>query len=256
MCYPFSALVTIDAKVYWKTGVNHHDTLWSLFQEGDPQLTERWYTKVEYRPIGLWNYLDASEPKWELIIDEKETPSWWEERHVEATRLAWRAWKEEVYSKIDLNALAHIPEPLEMTPPKITPQIKTLFRVWMRGFCWNIIDEDLRRKVEVALGKEFMCESYFFWSNPLHRKIYARAYAAKRRDSSDRAKRFIQCAGLAIKAYIGACYDVWEGPYPYAAAAELLKLGFVPVYYDKFFRLLGGPEMKILYSVYDPHIID
>lgn len=40
MCRAFSCLVSRSGEVYWKRGVDSHDTLWSLFRHTDPELRD------------------------------------------------------------------------------------------------------------------------------------------------------------------------------------------------------------------------
>jgi hypothetical protein len=98
MCKAFSGLVLPDGKVIWEFGVDSHETLIEKAGLKDDRLGK--FVRFEIRPkLGIDgklftgesshpDYLRArKESDYQFILDEKETPDWFKERH---ERAAWR----------------------------------------------------------------------------------------------------------------------------------------------------------------------
>ena len=121
MCKAYSCLITKSKKVYWKTGIDSHDNLQSLFQRKDKELKDKvlppknTFARVEITPDNS-NYLNPD--KWSLKVDEQVIPEWWNKTYEKPCFAGFEKWKKIVYGQIDLKMLQNPIHPFKVTPPK------------------------------------------------------------------------------------------------------------------------------------------
>ena len=131
MCNAFSCLVTRNGKVYWKTGVDGHDTLLSTFTKKDEQLRddqseniERDFARIEISPDN-GNYLKPD--GWTFKVDG-DTPHWLGDSHERKCWQALEKWKKKVYSQINMKEALDPVHPFRIEPPTITEKHLELLR--------------------------------------------------------------------------------------------------------------------------------
>ncbi|MDD3794576.1 MAG: hypothetical protein PHE06_01160 [Lachnospiraceae bacterium] len=102
----FSCIISESGEVVWKMNVTTFDKLAKDLPE------ESNYIKVEVLPQSeeAYPYL-YPDSEWKLFILEDQVPEWFTDEYKEKVMAAFEEWKEEAYSKIDLDALFHIADP-------------------------------------------------------------------------------------------------------------------------------------------------
>ena len=213
MCNAFSCWVTRSGQCYWKTGVDSHSDIRELHKEelsDDDSLTQK-ACKVEIVPKD-GNYL-YPEREWVFNVDENITPEWFKKKHEGIALSAWEKWKKEIYSMIDLERARTPIHPFEIKPPKIARKHLLLLREWgsIRDSAWD--------------------------------SIWASVWASVRASVWD-------SVWASVGAYLGSFFIIkkWKKKYPYQSCVDLWKLGLVPSYDGKNWRLHGGPGAKILWK--------
>ena len=217
MCKAFSCLVTKSGRVYWKTGIDEHDSLWSMFKDRDKQLMEKsglrreqQFARIEISPQNN-NYLNPD--KWVFRVDQ-ETPNWLSDDHENKCRQAHKEWLKEVYNQINLEEARNPIHPFKIKPPrKIVKKHLELLREWA----------SVRDSVgDSVWGSTWdsVWDSTWAYVGSLFPKIKTWKYAEK------------------IKA---------KG-YPFNSVVKLWKLGLVPSFDGTNWRLHGGPDARILWE--------
>ena len=82
MCEFLSAIVTQTGDVLWSKSTDHHEHLVDHFELNDSQREPMRWVRVEFKPGQ--NPADAS--GYNLTLDEREAPDWWEGRKEKAER--------------------------------------------------------------------------------------------------------------------------------------------------------------------------
>jgi len=91
MCKAFSCVVKRNGECIWEAGIDGHDELISKYKVRDDtiDMEEISNAKVEIIPNQKRKYPYLyPDSKWDLIIDEKVTPSWLKEKDIDSAWLA------------------------------------------------------------------------------------------------------------------------------------------------------------------------
>jgi len=134
MCNACSLLITKSKKVYWKTGVDSHDSLHSLFVKKDKELVDdkrppdNTFARIEISPENN-DYLRPN--KWIYTIDERVKPDWLDKSYEKPCWNRFKKWKKEVYSSFNLKDVLNPLNPFKIKPPKkITKRYIEAVRLW------------------------------------------------------------------------------------------------------------------------------
>jgi len=152
MCQAFSCLVTKSGKVYWKAGVDSHDSICELFV--DPELVDdklppdNTFARVEIIPP-RGDYLNTDFGKWNHQIDEKVKPSFLKPKHKKLCLEAFEKWTEEVYT-FNVEEAKNPIHPLKITPPEITEEHIELLKKW--DSVWDSVRASVGDSVRASVG--------------------------------------------------------------------------------------------------------
>jgi hypothetical protein len=233
MCKAFSCLVTRGNKVYWKAGEDSHENILRLYQNEDCNLLDdkapplNTFARIEIVPSG-GDYLNTDFPKWEYQIDEKIKPSFLKSKHEDLCREALVEWGKQVYT-FSLEEARNPIHPFKLVPPKkITEKhlalLKQVASVW--ASVWASVGASVRASVGDSVGASV-------WAS----------------------------VGASVWAYMGSLFPIAEwkyidysnpiftrGKYPFQPFVDLWKMGLVPSFDGKTWRLHGGKDAKILWE--------
>jgi len=260
MCQAFSALVTKSKKVYWKTGVDSHDELQVMYVKKDKELKDdkeppnNTFARIEIAPKNR-DYLNPD--KWIYNIDERVKPKWLKKSYEKPCREAWKLWKEEVYSLIDLEGLKNLIHPFKITPPKkITKKHLNLLRQWdsvwdsVRGSVWDSVRDSVRDSVG---GSVWDSVRDSVWDS-----VRGSVWDSVRDSVGDSVGGSVGGSVRdSVWAYTGSHFEIkkWRYTdkikikgYPFQSVVKLWKMGLVPSYDGKVWRLHGGKKANILWE--------
>ena len=234
MCKALSLLVTKSGKIYYKVGVDSHDTLQSLFQKKDKELKDdklppdNTFCRVEITPKN-GNYCKPDQ-EWKLRIDEEVKPNWWNKEFEKPCFEALEVWKEKVYGQINLKEINNPIHPFKIDPPKkITFRHKKLLKEWdsVGDSVWDSVRASVRDSVRASVRASVWDSvgAYISYSFP---KIKTWKYCDKRKSPFNKIKGN-----------------------PFRSAIKLWRSGLVPSYdsYNEVWRLHGGPKAEILFEI-------
>jgi hypothetical protein len=233
MCKAFSCIVKPDASVIWKLGVDSHT---SLLQgtglkdlTSDPSLLE--FARVEISPKNN-NYLEPD--TWEFSIDQSITPTWFGQKHKEAANSAHKKWLSQLDKILIRKKIIH---PFKIKPPeKITKKHIQLLRSW--DSVWASVWASVGASVWASVGASV-------WAS-VGASVWASVGASVRAS-----------VGASVGAYTGSFFKIskWKiikhrsGRYPFGPAVQLWKLGLVPSFDGKIWRLHGGEKAAVLFEI-------
>ena len=124
MCKAFSGVIVRSRKVYWKAGMDSHSDIYEHFRLSDSEQGKT--CPFEISPKN-GNYISPDE--WVFKFDDG-IPEWWKQSHETACWSAFRKWKKEFYSKINLKEARKPVNPFNIKPPKITKKHIKLLKEW------------------------------------------------------------------------------------------------------------------------------
>jgi len=236
MCQAMSLLVTQSKKVYWKTGVDSHDELHTLFVKKDKELIDdkkppnNTFARVEIHPKNK-DYLRPD--KWVYFIDERVKPKWLNKSYEKLCWSAFKKWKKQVYSQFNLKEVLNPIHPFKIkAPKKITKRHIEAVRLW--ALVGPLTRVSVRDSVWASA-----------WDS-----AWDSVWASIGDSVGD-------SAGDSVRAYIGSLFKIkkWEyvdyrkkpfnklkGKYPFYPAVYLWKRGLVPVHYNSKWYLCGSPK--------------
>jgi hypothetical protein len=260
MCQAFSALITKSKKVYWKEGVDSHDGLLKLYQKNDKELKDdkeppnNTFARIEIVPPKK-NYLDIKS-KWIYQIDERVKPSWLDDSYEKPCRVAQKKWQDKVYKSFDLEQILHPIHPFKIKPPKITQKHLDLLKEWdtVGATVRATVRDTVRATVRDTVGDTV-------WDTV--RVTVGDTVGDTVRDTVwDTVWDTVGATVGAtvwdtVWAYIGSMFSIkkWKycekvkvKGYPFNSVVKLWKMGLVPSYDGKVWRLHGSPNAKILWE--------
>lgn len=102
----FSCVISEDGEVSWKMNMTNFEKLAKELPEGSR------YVRVEVLPQSedAYPYLNP-DCEWKMFLLEDSIPEWFTADHAQKVNDAFEEWKEQAYSKIDLDALFHLADP-------------------------------------------------------------------------------------------------------------------------------------------------
>ena len=210
MCRAFSCIVKQDRKVIWEMGVDSHSDLLLRTDLKDDTADPALMTFARVEITpDNGNYLEPDH--WTLRVDQTITPQWFSEKHKEAAKAAHKKWVASLDKIIVRQKIVH---PFKITPPdKITTKHISMLRKW--DSVWASV-----------------------WASVREDSVWASVWAS-------------------VGAYTGSFFilPVWKhvnhprGKYPFAPCVQLWKLGLVPSFDGRTWRLHGGEKAKVIFEI-------
>ena len=256
-------MVTRNGKVYWKTGVDGHDSLHEIFKDENRQLDdskdpvfERDYAPVEISPKN-GNYIDPDE--WIFKVDLDRTPMWLKDKH---ERLCWKAfeeWKHEVYGQIDIEGLRNFKNPLEIiSPKKITKEHLKLLKEWdlvrvsVRFSVWASVWDSVRDPVGDLVGDSVWDSVRDSVGHSVGDSVWDSVRGSvgnSVRDSvgGNIGQFFPKITNWKHVDTSKKPYSEIKG-YPFQSIVKLWKLGLVPSFDGANWRLHGYEDARVLWE--------
>jgi hypothetical protein len=275
MCKAFSCLVTRGNRVYWKRGIDSHDDILKFFQKDDCNLNDdkispfNTFARIEITPPD-GNYLNTDFLKWKYTIDEKIKPDFLSPEHESLCRAEMVIWVKEIQSFLNIEEIKNPIHPFKIKPPdKITEEHLFLLKKWV--FVLQSIRESFEDSVLEPIRESFLDSildsiRYSVWES-IGESVFdsfGSFFLNSLRDSVEYSvlNSLREYVGVFFWAYIGTMFqniEEWKyidytnpifqkGEYPFQAAADLWKLGLVPVFDYKVWKLHGGPRANILWE--------
>jgi hypothetical protein len=269
MCRAFSCIVKQDKKVIWKLGVDSHSDL--LLRTGlkddtaDPALMT--FARVEITPDN-GNYLEPDH--WTLRVDQTITPQWFSEKHKEAAKAAHKRWMASLDKIIVRQKIVH---PFTITPPdKITTKHISMLRKWdsvrasVRASVWASVWASVRASVGDSVGDSVWASVRASVGDSVGDSVRASVWDSVRASVWASVRASVGASvrasvgasvGDSVGAYTGSFFiiPVWKyvkhprGKYPFAPCVQLFKLGLVPSFDGRTWRLHGGVKAKVLFEI-------
>ena len=243
MCRAFSCIVDQQARVAWKLGVDSHTDIlemtctfpWlSQCKDNTADPSQMTFARVEITPDN-GNYLEPN--VWTVKVDQTITPIWFAEKHRVAAQKAHAKW----LTKLDAILRKEILHPFKITPPsKITKKHINMLRQWdsvgdsvrdsVRDSVWDSVRDSVGDSVWDSVWKSvWKSVGDSVWDS-VWKSVWA--YAGS----------FFQ-----LKEWKYVKYP--KGRYPFGSCVSLWKVGLVPSFDGKTWRLHGGPKAEILFEI-------
>jgi hypothetical protein len=247
MCNAFSCIVLKNGTVSWKFGVDSHDKILELnnIPDNTADADKVKFCRVEISPANK-NYLNPD--KWIFKIDQIPIPNWMEEEHELACWDAFRFWKQELDRILVYKPIIH---PFEIEPPEITDEHIALLREWasVRDSVWDSVGASVRDSVGDSIWASVRAS---IWASV--RDSVGASVLASVRDSVGASIRASVLASVlasvrdSVGASVGSFFSLpresWKytekietNEYPFQSAVTLLKMGLVPSFDGKLWRL-------------------
>jgi hypothetical protein len=265
MCKAFSCLVTRGKKVYWKAGLDSHEEILDYYQAQDNNLNDgkvpplNTFARIEILPPG-GDYLNADFEKWKFQIDESIKPSFLEAKHEDLCRQTLLDWAKEVYT-FNLKEARHPIHPFQIIPPLvITEEHLDLLKQWdsVRNSVWDYVGTSVRDSVWASVCAS-ACASV---RNSVWASVCASVGASVRNSVVTPIWNSVWASILdSVGTYIGSLFPLSEwkyidysnplfekGKYPFQSAVDLWKMGLVPSFDGKTWRLHGGTDARVLWE--------
>ena len=249
MCKAFSCLVTRGDKVYWKAGKDSHSDIIEFFKKIDANLADdklpplNTFARIEIVPPN-GNYLNVDFFRWIYQIDEKIKPDFLTERHEDLCRSALLEWAKEVYTFNVAEAKSPI-HPFNIVSPEIiTEEHIALVKKWasIRASVGDSVWASVGDSVRASVGDSV-------WDS-----VWDSVGDSVRASVGD-------SVWISVWAYIGSLFPIEEwkhidyknplfkkGEYPFQPTVDLWKMGLVPSFNGKVWRLHGGKDGKVLWE--------
>lgn len=235
MCKAFSCVITKEGNIYWKAGLDNHEDIIDLFKQKDKLLIDNElpanFARIEINPVN-YDYLNPN-CEWIFKFDDKK-PDWWNDKYKEICYKELNKWEKEVYSLINIEGLRNPINPFNIEPPEINEGILDTLRDWASVYnsthstVWDSIETPSRALIGDSIWDSIWGPS---WDSALDS-------ALDLVDNSTSAS-FLSLINTSVFAYFGSLFKIkkWENNYPYQSAVDLWKLGLVPSFDNKLWRL-------------------
>ena len=217
MCKAFSGVIDENGEVYWKMGMDSHEDIISHFKLKDDSGDKR-TVKIARFEIAPANGDYFNPDEWRFKLDEEVRPDWFNGGYEKICWDAQGAWKRKLDKILIHKPIVH---PFKIVPPKkITKAHLSLLKNW--ASVWDSVWDSVRASVGDSV-----------WDSV---------------GDSVRAS-----VGASVGAYIGSLFpkiENWEyishepGTYPFESAVALWRMGLVPSFDSKVWRLHAGPDGK------------
>jgi hypothetical protein len=258
-------LVTRGNKVYWKTGVDSHEGILDLYKKQDSNLNDEktpplnTFARIEIVPPKE-DYLNTNFGEWIFQIDESIKPSFLKDKHADLCRQALLDWTKVIYT-FNLEEARKPIHPFKIVlPSEITEEHLALLKQWD-----SVRDSD-RDSVRASVGDSVWDSVRGSVWDSVRDSVRGSVWASVRgsvwasvRDSVWASVR--DSVGDSVWAYVGSLFPLSEwkyidyknplfekGKYPFQSVVDLWKLGLVPSWDGKVWRLHGGEKAEILWK--------
>jgi len=277
----FSCIIKRNGDVYWKMGMDFHDTtlaefgLTKLDRSDDPE--DMLLARVEVRPSSklMFPYLHP-ETEWKVYttkdyMQRDIAPLWFNEMHEDIAKNACKDWKKQVYNTFNMGDILEPVNPFSMPLSKFVLQPYDIDNLQKWSKICTIAHADVWEKVSsyigpsvstsasasitLSLSASVFCSVSSIVNNdyPLLRAKYLHddsifSYAAADMGKPSEHSLYASLWN-ALAAYSGSLFiDVpgWEKEYPYQCAADLWRRGFIPLYDGYKWILIQGRTSKIV----------
>jgi hypothetical protein len=241
MCKAFSCIVDKAAKVTWKLSVDSHTDLLAgtsyKDDTADPVLMQ--FARVEITPNN-GNYLEPD--AWARRVDQTITPQWFSQKHHEAASAAHKKWLAKLDKVLVRQKIVH---PFKIVPPaEITKKHINMLRKW--ASVWDSVRDSVGDSVRASVWDSV--------GDSVGASVWDSVWASVRASVWDSVWDSV---GDSVWAYIGSFFilPIWKGikhprgKYPFAPCVQLWKLGLVPSFDGKVWRLHGGEKAKVLFEI-------
>jgi hypothetical protein len=252
MCQAFSCLVTSNRKVTWKFGVDSHSELLKLAgfkdQTADPK--QMMFARVEVTPDNR-DYINPD--NWTLRVDESIRPAWFSMKHEESCLAARNKWSAQLEKFIVRQPIIN---PLKKATPKVTKKHIALLKEWdsVRDSVGASVRDSVWASVGASVGASVRDSVWAsvgdsVWASV--RDSVGASVGASVRDSVWASVRD------SVRAYTGSffrpkewkCVKHARGEYPFQPCVDLWKAGLAPSFDGTTWRLHGGPNAEIVFSI-------
>ena len=250
MCQAMSMLITREGSIYWEAGVDSHEDIIDLFKSKDKLLSDNElpsnFIRAEIVPENN-DYLNP-DGKWIFKFDDKR-PDWWNKKF---EKLCWGElpkWKKKVYI-FNLEEVKNPIYPFKIEPPEITEEVLELLKIWDsigNSICnsiWVSVGDSIGASIRDSIGDSIGDSVWDSIRDSIGDSV---------RDSVGGSVRG------SIWAYIGSFFKIkkWKyidykkepfnkiKGYPFQSAVDLWKMGLVPSYDGKIWRLYGLKDGKV-----------
>jgi len=269
MCKAFSCLVTRGNKVYWEAGVDSHEDIIKTFEGKDANLTDdkvpplNTFARIEIVPPSE-DYLDTDFKKWKYQIDEGIKPSFLKDKHEDLCRQALLEWAKVVYT-FNLEEAKNPIYPFKIVPPsEITEEHLLLLKQWASvknsvkgsvwGSVWDSVGDSVGDSVKDSVGDSV--------GDSVRDSVWDSVGDQVWNQIGDQVRNQVWASIWAsVWAYVGSLFllSEWKyidytnplfekGKYPFQDVVDLWKLGLVPSFDGKIWRLHGGEKAEILWK--------
>ena len=222
MCKAFSCIIDQVGTVTWKLGVDSHSDLALLGGYQDRVLGE--FAKYEVTPRN-GNYFHPDE--WVCRVDESPTPSWCGMHEKELVLAAHKQWLSSLSKLLNLHPTVH---PFSLTPPTITERHIQLLKEWAS------VRDSVGDSVGASVG------------DSVGASVEDSVWAAVGASVGDSVGDSVWAA---VGAYMGSFFKLpkWQEGYPFQSAVDLWEMGLVASFDGATWRLHGGPNGQVLYTI-------
>jgi len=253
MCRAFSCIVTQKGKVYWIKGKDSHEDIIEHYKHEDNDLRDdnippnNTFARIEIVPPD-GDYLNLKQ-KWEYQIDERIKPSFLTDSYEGFCREEFEKWKKQVYT-FNIKEAKNPVNPFALKPPKITKKHIALVKQWasVRDSVWDSVGASVRDSVRDSVGDSVGDSVWDSVGDSVGDSVWASVGDSVRASVWDSVWDSVWASVWAsVGAYIGSLFPIKKLK-QFAPAVELWKLGLVPSFDGKLWRLHGGKDAKILWE--------
>ena len=268
MCKAFSCIVDPVGKVTWKRGVDSHTDLAKLGGYADRVLGE--FAKIEITPKNN-NYLNPD--KWVYRVDESPVPVWYGAQEKELCLAAHKVWLKQLEKFLNRKPVVH---PFKKTPAEVQRKHILLLKEWdsvrdsvwysvrdsVGDSVWDSVRDSVGDSVRDSVG-DSVWDSVWdsvgdsVWASvrdSVWVSVWASVGASVRDSVWDSVGDSVRDS---VWAYTGSFFKipVWKGvkhpkgKYPFQPLVTLWNQGLVPSFDGTTWRLHGGSEATVLFSI-------
>lgn len=251
----FSCVISESGEVAWKMNMTDFEKLAKRLSDDSD------YVKVEVLPQNdeAYPYL-YPDSEWKMYLLEEEVPEWFNAEYAQKVQDAFEEWKEEAYSKIDLDELFHITDPRDAEVKEPDEDDIQNMLDWIETY--NYVSAYPRTAtldtIVNAVGSSLGYDAWNYvnetvWEdvmeqapvNAIVQEVTGSKAAGEKQESMLGALVGSAFPGITEwKYYVGTA----EG-YPYQAAVDLLAAGYMVSYGDMWRLHSVGDGGAIVYEL-------
>jgi len=254
VCKAFSCIIDQVGTVTWKLGVDSHSDLARLGGYQDRVLGE--FAKYEVTPRN-GNYLHPDE--WVCRVDESPTPSWCGMHEKELVLAAHKQWLSSLSKLLNLHPTVH---PFSLTPPTITERHIQLLKEW--ASVWESVGDSVGASVGDSVGASVEDSVWAAVGASVGASIWHSVWDSVWALVEDSVWHSVEdsvwdsvgasvgdSVGDSVGAYVGTFFKLpkWQEGYPFQSVVDLWEMGLVASFDGATWRLHGGPNGQVLYTI-------